>query len=483
MPLQQTMTESQLREFLLQHPEELEKLRNASRFRRENKLSFYAPYSKQAEFHRNKNRVKIFSAANRVGKTEAGAAEVAYHLTGLYPDWWDGIRFDSEVVIWVAAPSYEMAKVGIQTKLLGPVNYLGEGYIPKNKIVMESLRTQKNVSDVYSNLQVRHVSNRNSHLSFKSYDQGRDKFQAEGCNFLLFDEEPPWDIFSEGLTRTADKGGHIGLTFTPLSGMTEVMMHAIANRDNPDENKKVGFINATWEDAPHLSEDVKAQLRAVYKPHELEARTLGIPAVGSGKVYQIEESRVFVPRFQIPDYYRRCYGLDYGFANETAAVALAVDPDTGVAFVYREYYEKGFSARQNASNLKESGFKLLPGFADPSGDNASPKDGEKIAEIYREEGLDISKADNRVESGIMTVYQMLQAGTLKIFDDLPNIRNEFRFYQRDKHGKIYKKNDHLLDALRYACVSGIPNARPVNQSTSNFFNKYKIKYPSSFWTT
>jgi phage terminase large subunit-like protein len=63
-----------------------------------------------------------------------------------------------------------------------------------------------------------------STLTFKSYDQGRTKWQGETLHFVWFDEEPPPDLYTEGLTRTNATDGIVWLTFTPLKGMSEVVM-------------------------------------------------------------------------------------------------------------------------------------------------------------------------------------------------------------------------------------------------------------------
>src|SRR5690606_4786008 len=54
-----------------------------------------------------KYRQRVFSAGNRVGKTKAGAFEVACHLTGEYPSWWVGKRFDRPIVSWACAVSLD----------------------------------------------------------------------------------------------------------------------------------------------------------------------------------------------------------------------------------------------------------------------------------------------------------------------------------------------------------------------------------------
>jgi phage terminase large subunit-like protein len=72
--------------------------------------------------------------------------------------------------------------------------------------------------DALDSVTVRHVSGGQSTLGFESYDQGRTKWQGETLDFVWFDEEPPQDIYFEGLTRTNATDGMVYLTFTPLKG-------------------------------------------------------------------------------------------------------------------------------------------------------------------------------------------------------------------------------------------------------------------------
>jgi hypothetical protein len=66
------------------------------------KISFYDPYPYQQKFHATgfENNQRLLMAANRIGKSYCGAAEMAYHLTGLYPDWWEGKRFNRAITAW-----------------------------------------------------------------------------------------------------------------------------------------------------------------------------------------------------------------------------------------------------------------------------------------------------------------------------------------------------------------------------------------------
>jgi len=163
-------------------------------------------------------------AGNQLGKTYCGAAEMAYHLTGLYPDWWPGRRWDRPIRAWAGSKTGEVTRDGVQRLLIGEpkdLNAFGTGLIPHVALVDWSKRT--GVPDALDSAVVKHASGAASTLGFKSYDQGREKWQAETLDLVWFDEEPPFDIYMEGLTRTNATMGATFITFTPLLGMSDVV--------------------------------------------------------------------------------------------------------------------------------------------------------------------------------------------------------------------------------------------------------------------
>lgn len=193
---------------------------------RRNRLKTYRPYTKQREFHEAgaDHRERLLMAGNQLGKTYSGAAEVAYHLTGLYPDWWEGRRFDKPTRWWAGSKTGEVTRDGVQRLLVGEPKdeaKWGEGFIPGDLLVDWSRR--QGVPDALDSVLVKHVTGESSTLGFKSYDQGREKWQGETLDGVWFDEEPPQDIYMEGLTRTNATGGMVFLTFTPLLGMSDVV--------------------------------------------------------------------------------------------------------------------------------------------------------------------------------------------------------------------------------------------------------------------
>jgi phage terminase large subunit-like protein len=193
-----------------------------------NKLAHFVPYPKQLEHYAAGaiHRERLLMAANQVGKSECGAIETACHLTGLYPEWWPGRRYDRPVKWWAGSDTTETTRDTVQTKLIGPPadeNAWGTGAIPA-KCIIDRARRQ-GVANALDTVLVRHVSGGVSELGFKSYDQGRQKWQGAVRDGVWLDEEPPQDIYTEAMTRTNTiEDGMIYLTFTPLLGMSEVVL-------------------------------------------------------------------------------------------------------------------------------------------------------------------------------------------------------------------------------------------------------------------
>jgi phage terminase large subunit-like protein len=204
----------------------LELLEEVKRRKDRRKLTEYKPYAKQREFHAAgaDHRERLLMAGNQLGKTYCGASEVAIHMTGLYPDWWEGRRFTKPNRWWAGSKTGEVTRDGVQRYLVGDAkdeSQWGTGMIPGDKL--KSWSRRQGIANALDNIVVEHVSGGQSTLGFKSYDQGRQKWQGETLDGVWFDEEPPLDIYMEGLTRTNATGGLTMITFTPLLGMSDVV--------------------------------------------------------------------------------------------------------------------------------------------------------------------------------------------------------------------------------------------------------------------
>ena len=204
---------------------------------------------------------------------------------------------------------------------------------------------------------------------------------------------------------------------------------------------------ATWDDAPHLSEDKKADLLASYPPHMRDARSKGRPQLGAGAIYPVPESEIVIEPFQIPPYWPKLYGMDVGW-NRTAAIWGAIDNDAGVIVLYSEYYKGQAEPPIHAQGIKSRG-TWIPGLIDPSARGRGQKDGAILFDDYMDLGLNLYLATNPVESGLLRVWEALSTQRLKVFSSLRSWLGEFRIYRRDDKGHVVKKNDHLMDATRY----------------------------------
>jgi phage terminase large subunit-like protein len=399
---------------------------------------------------------RAFIAGNRTGKTETGAYEMTCHLTGLYPDWWKGKRFKSAIEAWAGGINNVTTRDVIQDKLLGKPGEIGTGMIPGDLIIHVS--NKQGLANAVDTVYVRHASGGRSVLGFKSYEQGRESWQGTAKHLIWLDEEPDLDVYIEALLRTATTGGILILTFTPLLGMSDVVKSFVEPED--DSAKDVKHVTtATWDDAPHLTKEAKTALLASIPPYQRDARTKGVPQLGVGAIYPLAESDIVVPRFEIPVHWPRAFGMDVGW-KATAAVWIALDRQNNIAYLCHEYKRGNAEPVIHAEGIKAPG-RWIPGVIDPACLGASQIDGRNLMDMYRALGLSLEPAVNAVESGIYIVWELLSTGRLKVFDDCKQWFSEFRKYHRDEKGKVVKADDHLLDATRYLCVSGLQLAKSV----------------------
>jgi phage terminase large subunit-like protein len=184
---------------------------------------------------------RAFVAANRSGKSTAAGYEMALHLTGRYPLWWTGRRFDRAIASWAAGEDIRSMRESLQPLLFGDVGSLGTGMIPGDDIIGQPTMG-RGVPDSIDSAAIRHVSGGASRIVLKTYEQGREAFQAAKIDVGWCDEEPPKPIYTEMLTRLmstdpSQPNGTMMCTFTPLKGMSEVVMDFLGDDwRRPDVN-------------------------------------------------------------------------------------------------------------------------------------------------------------------------------------------------------------------------------------------------------
>lgn len=418
------------------------------------RLSLYHPYTKQAAFHEAglTHRERLFLAGNQLGKTWAGSCETAIHLTGVYPDWWTGRRWDRPIIAWAAGVTGESTRDNVQRLLMGRPGQTGTGAIPAAKIIDTSRAL--GVADLLDTVRIQHISGGESILAFKFYEKGREKWQGETIDLVWFDEEPPQDIYSEGLTRTNATNGIAFLTCTPLLGMTQVIGQFYPHPNTPDRH----VTQMTIDDAEHYTPEERARIVASYPAHEREARAKGIPILGSGRIFPIAEDTIKVEPFEVPKFWKRIGGMDFGWDHPFAAVELVHDADTDTVYVTKAYRVRETTPVIHAAALKPWGEKLPWSWPRDGRRETLEGAGIALAKQYGDQGLNVlpihAQFEDKsvsVEAGLMDMLDRMNTGRLKVFSHLEDWFAEFRTYHR-KDGLVVKENDDLMSATRYALM-------------------------------
>ena len=228
----------------------------------------------------------------------------------------------------------------------------------------------------------------------------------------------------------------------------------------------------TIEDAEHYTPEQRAAIIASYPAHEREARTKGVPLLGSGRVFPIDEPLITVAPFPLPDYWPVLGALDFGWDHPTAAVKLAWDRDADCVYVTHAYRKKEATPLIHAAALRSWGDHLP--WAWPHDGLAHDKgSGEALKDQYEAHGLNMlpqhatfEDGSNGVEAGLMAMLDRMQTARLKVFAHLAEWFDEFRLYHR-KDGLVVKLADDLMSATRYGimCLRFAEVARDLVEET------------------
>jgi phage terminase large subunit-like protein len=416
----------------------------------------FKPHPKQ-QAHLNLGRTRrerLLMAGNRNGKTETGAFEAACHLTGEYPEGWKGRVFEQPTMGWICGETSLLVRDVQQKKLCGPpgvTDLFGTGMIPKDAFT-DKPSLARGVTDAYDTIQVRHKSGGISIGRFKSYEQGRQKFQGEGLDWIWFDEEPPLDIYAEGIARIGEKDGIAWLTFTPLKGRSDVVLRFL---DDPSDDR--GITTMTLDDALHIPATARAKMLSGYLAHEREARAQGVPTLGSGRIFMAPEvSIIEAPIEYIPPHWVKLWGIDFGIGHPFAAVLLLWDRDNDVIHVHHTYRVADALPIQHAAAMKPIGAGIPVAW--PRDGTNRAMDGKPLSDHYKRQELKMlpdhatwSDGSVSTEAGILEMDEREKSGRLKVAAHLSDYFEERRFYHR-KDGQIVKLKDDILSATRTAVM-------------------------------
>lgn len=447
-----------------------------------NQLKYFRPFEHQKAFFRTSASPRRgILAANRIGKTVSTCYETAMHLTGLYPEWWEGYRYTKPITAFVAGEGWEQVARVLQDELIGTKDIkirsdVGTGAIPKDCIVQDTMRCDgANVIGV----EIRHISGSNSYLLFGNYTQEVRNLQGFKISLAVFDEQPPDDVYSELVTRTATTQGQVLCSFTPLKGLNGLVSKFWYGEEG------YAHVRVAWDDVPEqdpwgepfLLKTTRQQLERDYLPHEREARIAGIPVQGQGAIFQLRNW----PTYKTGEYdfknmlhIERAIALDLGLVRDKTVITLIYwNPRTQEAWIHSQVIVKG-TEEANPINwinhlLRPEVFGcpiVLPSDANTAG--RYTMSALSLRALFEEYNLNVhpnpimnppdseGKITNHKSFGVNVMRQMLEMGTLQINENCVEFLKEARNYYVDTQGR-FSDPDDCIDSARYAllaCLNG-----------------------------
>ena len=467
------------------------KVKAAHEWRYEDKLDYRTKTIKRIEYvgeevqrcYRVKSETHTFIiddyvATHNCGKTIAGCMEMAFHLTGNYPEWFKGHKIEprtnvtsgeKEISCWVIGTDTKTVRDSLQAKLVGTVaKEFTDGCIHADLIDRESVIMARGVTGLVDTIYIRHKSGCKAKLQFRSYEQGRGNLQSATVDACYCDEEPPSDIMGEIRARLGATGGFLYMAFTPLSGMTPLVQEFWAH-DNPDKF----LVCLSAYEALHYSPEKLRKLESKYaglSESERQARMNGIPTMGSGVVFPVDDKDIwFDYDGKVPETWERIGGLDFGRGDHpTAVVWCARDPMTDTVYVYDCIETIRKSVAENASLMRRRGAWIPISYphdlmrdsgVSVSNDKLKQTEGYRYKQMYEDEGVTLTptnaktvEGSTKVEVGICEMRQRMLEGRLKVAKHLSEWFKEKQTYRYGEDGKPIKEKDHLLDATRYAII-------------------------------
>ena len=431
-------------------------------YNRRNKLdltykTFY-PWQRKFNAATHDNTACLLMAGNQVGKSRTGCVICAYHLTGQYPHGWAGHTFDFPPTVWMLGYSGEKTRDLLQKKLIGSLvggEWQG-GYIPQDLIIdtLPMTGTPRAVREV----RVKHVGGVST-VQFWSYHAGAHALMGSLVDFYMCDEEPEdHEIYPQLITRVINgdrgRGGRGILTFTPENGKTELVSQFM------DEIVAGRYLQtATWDDAPHIGKDKQKSLLAMYPPYQRDMRSKGIPLMGAGLIYAIDENLVSVDPFKIPLHFKVINGMDFGWDHPQAHIQLAIDEENEVVYVTHAFKRRELQPWEAWQAVK--GWSQDVPVAWPQDGLQTRENGKEKRDMYIESGFNLTDSHATwegggvsVHAGIVQLNGLFQTGQLRIFSNLVEVFDEIRQYHTKTmssgQSQIVKIKDDLLDAIRYA---------------------------------
>ncbi|MBP3359931.1 MAG: phage terminase large subunit [Clostridia bacterium] len=179
--------------------------------------------------------------------------------------------------------------------------------------------------------------------------------------------------------------------------------------------------------------------------------------------------------FTIPQHWKQYRTIDYGL-DCLACLWIAID-ESGNYYVYREYAESDKVISDGAKDIVEltGGEDVLYTTAPDDIWARSQETAKSKADIFRESGLPLVKANRNREAGWLAVKELLKVSNgesrLKIFDTCTNLIECLPALQVDSRRPTDCMTEpheitHLPDALRYFVLQYVRPSKPEKKKES-----------------
>ncbi len=436
-----------------------------------------------------------FLGGNRSGKTERGAFLAVAWLLGKkafegYPAW----RYVKDLPIpehgcniWAVGLDFSVIRDTLWMEKLRK-GHRNPGLLPPS-----SHKWIKRISDSEFQVTV-DVEGRVSTLTAKSAEAGAEKFQSASVDLVWLDEEVDESVYLECWQRTADVGGKIVLTLTPLndigSGVKKPWVHKLYTDSLKGDSDSV-FVKINTLENPHISEEDRERLKKQWAGHPEEgSRLYGDFIRRGGLVFENFDPHVHVIKpFRIEKEWKRIVSIDPAATGTTAVVWTAISPRNDV-YIYREYYVKNKTVSDHAKDilLQNAGDQIDLFLLDPYWGIARNNETHKTGQaLYRENGIPCRLAPRAEDYGVALMREYISASSeptsrqpkLFVFNTCRNWIEEIQGYTWATFGKgelkgmskdkPAKGRDHLMNATQYL-LSTRPRGRKGSAGVSTEHN-------------
>lgn len=385
----------------------------------------------------SKKRFRVLVAGRRWGKTTLAAIELIISALS---------KPDS--LLWYVAPTFRQAKM-ICWKLIW-------------KLLPPELPVKRNEAELSMTFE------NGSVIELKGADN-EDSLRGAGLDGMVVDEFATiydnWAVWHEVLRPAlADKMGWVLFIGTPKG--KDAFYELFLRGERAEKDWQSWQFRTIDNLALDLAEEVEAARQE--SPERYFAQEfLASFEDYAGLVWpEFDEKLHVIDPIYLPKHYPRVGSIDPAMSGTTAVIKAAIDED-GRVIIYDEFYEQDKRVSETAKSIKEDSIRWI---IDPASKaKNSQKDGQlySLFDEYAEHGIIASPGENDVEAGINRVGEAFKTERIKIFRNCTNLIWELERYHwsesKESIGgitkpKVFKKDDHAVDALRYLVMNRMDGA-------------------------